>query len=980
MRIRFVLAATLTSLLSGPAGAQLWLVRNDAPRSPADVVSADVAPVAAPPAVAPSAGAPLVGDPLVGAPPGAAPPAGVTPPVAAIRAIRPAARWTRRPQLRAPARAAKLGKLTLPAIDMTAGFVLTAPFAREAGQRIPAAMGGGPGQGSTPPPAVAAPPAPSEAAPTGAAVVPVQAEALAPQTGSKASTPPPAVPNMPRPAATQAASAPPGATPVPSYTWIEPVAGIAQPTVLLKTGPETGLAAFRAGPDILLVLDTPIDFRAPAIGLDPAFAQLTSQRTQDATVIRIPMASDTLVLARSTRGWLVTAGAPAAPVANIVPRLVRSGSVTASIRFPAAAASRVVTVLDPQTGERLLVGTQDASGQAVANAWHQAKFDLMPTLQGVVVAALSDDMRLRSEADGFTLSTGLHADGSIMQDSDRQDADAPIAGAMLRLFDIPNGSAAELAHELDERIRVASDVHFLARTEPRLRVAEAMLALGMDVEAQSVIDVAAAADPALLEAPRAIGLRAIASVLAGRFDQAATLADPRLNGSTEIELWRGFQQAAQDEASEKDAQRLAAGLSLVLGYPGTLRDRLLPTVLETMARNGQAAPAAAVLQTLPDDRSLDLARGMVLEATGQTEAALQDYDRVAHGSDRLRRYKALVRAAELRIKGGQLDARAGADVLDHALMGWRGARLELGLRARIAALRRQAGQWQEALTVLRDGSNAFPEDHAQMDRELATTFMAFIGDPSVRDLPPAAFVALYDQNADLVREISWTEQTGLGLVDRLIGLGLQGRAEPVMMRLVAQSSDPATRARLGARLSDLRMTLNDPAGAIAALADTAPPADTTLDPALSEARQLLYAHAESERGNTDTALAMLGTLGTAPADAARADIYTARKDWPQTVAALAAWEHKAISGAALTVRQQAMVMRLAVAATLAADAATVDRLAGRYGAAMAGGRWAALFGVLTSTPVQQEADLPRAFAEVQLARQLVSSLNAAEEP
>ena len=399
-----------------------------------------------------------------------------------------------------------------------------------------------------------------------------------------------------------------------------------------------------------------------------------------------------------------------------------------------------------------------------------------------------------------------------------------------------------------------------------------------------------------------------------------------------------------------------------------------------MALYGQAGPAQAVLKTLPDDRTLDLARAMVLEMTNQPAAALQAYDRIANSSDRLRRYKAEVRAAELRIKSGQLDARAGADVLDRVLLGWRGPKQELALRTRIAALRRQAGQWPEALSVLRDGRDAFPEDHAQMDRELAATFIAFVGDGSARGLPASEFVALFDRNADLVRDIAWTEQTGTGLVDRLIGLGLQGRAEPIMERLVGQSTDPVQRARLGARLADLRMTLDDPDGAIAALAATTPPADAAVASAMMEARQLLYAHAESERGNKDAALAMLSTLQTAKADAARADIYTARKDWPQTVAALTAWEHKAISTADLTGEQQAMVMRLAVAATLGGDTATLQRVAGTYGAAMAKGRSAGFFRVLTAAPVRDKDDLPRAFQEIQLTRALASNPDGLENP
>ena len=66
-------------------------------------------------------------------------------------------------------------------------------------------------------------------------------------------------------------------------------------------------------------------------------------------------------------------------------------------------------------------------------------------------------------------------------------------------------------------------------------------------------------------------------------------------------------------------------------------------------------------------------------------------------------------------------------------------------------------------------------------------------------------------------------------------------------------------------------------------------------------------------------------------------------------------------------------MRLAVAATLSGDTATLERVAGTYGAAMAKGRSAAFFRVLTAAPVRDKDDLPRAFQEIQLTRQLVSN-------
>jgi len=757
-------------------------------------------------------------------------------------------------------------------------------------------------------------------------------------------------------------------SPVAGAVRIEAMAG-AEPAILLRADADVGLAAFRIGSETIIVLDAPIAFATPGPEIATAFAGLTSRSTDETTVLRVPGTAAGLRFARTARGWLVTAGAPADTAVSILPRSIENGQDVSSVRLPVAEPSRVVTVVNPLTGDRLLVGTQSVAGQAVPNEWHQPQFNLLPTLQGVVVAAISDDIRLRREPAGFTLSTSLRAESAIA-DAPKRTTDRPIAGAISRLLDIPNGSTKELSAEMNKRVAAAGEAHALARSEPRLRVAEAMLALGMDVEAESVIDVATAADPALADQPHAIGLRAIAATLAGRFDDAKALADPRLDGSTEVELWRALLQVARDEASSQAAHSLADGVGLILACPSALRDRLLPRALETMALNGQAEAARTTLKAFPDAPALDLARGMALEMENNAAGALKMYDQVAMQSDRLARYTALVRAAELRIKSGQLDAKAGADALDRALLGWRGPKQEFALRMRIADLRRQAGQWHEALTVLRDGRDVFPEERANLDRTMEATFLDLLSSDAAKRLSPAEFVSLYDQNQDLVQDINWTEKNGTSLVDRLASLGLQGRADPVMARLVAQSNDLARRPVLGARLASLRLTMNDPKGAIAALASTVPTADVTVDPAVMQSRQLLYARSEIGRGNQDAALTMLGTLDLADADELRAQIYASRKDWPHTVSALTALEHKRISTKDITDAQQSIVMRLAVAATLGSDSATLGRLADTYGAAMAKGNQASLFRVITSSPVQGTADLPRAFEEIQVAKRL----------
>lgn len=761
---------------------------------------------------------------------------------------------------------------------------------------------------------------------------------------------------------------------------IEAVVGASAPSILLPVERGIGLAVFRSGSETLFILDAPISFQVFPPSLDPVFARMSSSRMQDLTVLRVPGTSSDFHMSRSARGWIVSAGPPSVPTEGIESRLVETSPNIFSMRFAMSEPSRVVSVMDPETGVTLLVGTQGVPGQALLGERLQTQFVLVPTLQGLVVSPTSDDIRLRREADGFGLSAGPSAGGTIESGVQSGVPGTAPPSHLSRLLDIPTDTVQALYATMAERVLAAAEAPALARSEPRLHVAEAMVALGLGVEAQSVLDVAAAADPPFAERPQVMGLRAVAALLAHRLDQVGPMSNPRLDGTEEVQVWRALIQVERDKVAAGDANSLASGLPLLQAYPQPLRDRFLPEALEAMAIGGQAAAAALTLKGVPEDHRLDLARGMALEMTGHVPEALQAYDEVAGRSDRLPRYKALVRAVELRLRSGEVDVKSAADALDKSLYSWRGTQQELSLRMRIADLRRQAGQWQQALAVLRDGNAAFPEDRAQIDREMAATLIALLTGEGAGRMAPAEFVALYDQNQELIQSMAWDERTGTRFVEQLITLGLQGRAEPIMAGLVARASDDGRRVLLGTRLASLRLTSNDAAGAIAALADTSPPPGLPVDPPLIQVRQLLYARAESERGNKDVALSMLASLSTADADEVRADIYASREDWPHAVEALSSLERRRILTPDLDPDQQALVARLAVAATLSSDATTLGRLMASYGPAMAKGASAGLFRLMTSPPVRGTGDLPRAFQDIQTARQVQGRLAEARTP
>ena len=88
-----------------------------------------------------------------------------------------------------------------------------------------------------------------------------------------------------------------------------------------------------------------------------------------------------------------------------------------------------------------------------------------------------------------------------------------------------------------------------ARGPKRRTAAESMIGLGMDAEAESLLQMAAEQDPKEAASADTAALTAIAALLAGRPAEAAGLDDPRLSGTDEIALWRAVKQAMQDPGS-----------------------------------------------------------------------------------------------------------------------------------------------------------------------------------------------------------------------------------------------------------------------------------------------------------------------------------------------------------------------------------------------------------------------------------------------
>jgi hypothetical protein len=736
--------------------------------------------------------------------------------------------------------------------------------------------------------------------------------------------------------------------------------------MLLPFAATVGAAAFPDGATAVIVLDErrPIDLSP--LRDDDVLGRAVARLLPGATLIRLTLPAGTSPrLSRRPDGWRV-AIVDAATAAKLAPieQIVADGR----LRLAAAAPGDVVAVPDDETGTTLLVGTQRGAGQAVAPARRLPGFTLREDWQGVVVEPVTDQLTMRAAPDGFIIAADARGLPLSSRDPDATAARLD-AATFSRRFDLPDEPPDVLSRRLDGAIASAATAPAQSRLRPRLDVAQAMIALGLGPEAQAVVHAAITDAPQGADDPAAIALGAVASVLARRPDEAGGLDDPRLDGTDEIALWRAVRAAMRQLASPAAADALAARMPLLRAYPAPLRDQILPLALRTMALGGQAPAVTRLLPDTQDDARMELARALALAATaragGDPDAALAALAKLSESPDRMARALAAREAVELRLVKGTITTTLAADALDRLLYAWRGDASEVSARLRVAELRRQSGQWRPAISLLRETEQLWPDRKGAIHPLLTAAFAEALSPDASARMPPLDFVALVDENPDLLPDGDAGRALAAQIADRLLTLDLPRRATVVLEKLLAATASPDARAELADRLAAARLAEGDAAGALDALA-RAPLTDPA--PAPRAHRALIFARATARMGNPAAAAAALADLDTDAALDLRATLLEQARDWPAALAAVQAYAQKVLPpDGPLDARGADLLLREASIAAEAGDDSALAKLSEQAARRLPPGHVADMMTLLTGKPLHTIGDLPIVAREAALA-------------
>ncbi len=656
-------------------------------------------------------------------------------------------------------------------------------------------------------------------------------------------------------------------------------------------------------------------------------------------------------------GWrLVVAADPerAATPVTVRPDLDDAGRHVIAVDLPEASAVHWIDA--PETGMRIAVATAAGEPRNLPRDQIFVEFKLLRSIQGVAVAALADDLRVRLREDGVIVS----------RPRDLLISGATAAGGETAPGEIPEGSVFEAAHwrdaqggavrrRLHQTIEAVIEARPSQRGDARLDVARFMLANGLAPEAAGVLEVVAEDEPDRRTDRRWLLLNVAAAMQMGRLDEAReAMSHPELDSDREILLWRSWLDAREGRAQQA-ITGFRHGRPLLENYPDDLQGAMRLSLAEIALDEGEIElarrEARALAQLAPGSVSQDALR--LLEARidiaiGQPEQALDNLGRLAEEGSRPYAARAELLWLEHGLARGTIDRTEAIEALERLIVSWRGDDVEVRTLGLLGQLYAEEGRWREAFVAARNANAFFPDSPVsrELHDETARIFDEIFLGGRGEALDQVEAVALFFDFREFLPIGRRGDEIVRHLSDRLVELDLIDKATELLRHQVDNRLNGSARATVAARLATLYLMEGEPLAAREVLAETRLP---ELPESIRQARILLEARALSDLSRTDLALETLSESEGPEVDRLRADILWTARRWREAGEA-----HEAMTGQRwqdgdeLTRRERTDVLRAAIAYSLADETIALDRLRAKFLDQMMASEDAAAFSVASS--------------------------------
>jgi hypothetical protein len=616
---------------------------------------------------------------------------------------------------------------------------------------------------------------------------------------------------------------------------------------------------------------------------------------------------------------------------------------------------RVEQVVDPQAGDELMV-VLGVPGRFVPSERNYIEFSTLVSAAGLVVMPYVDDLSVGINGNRVTITRpgGLSLTPPAMPTATM--ADALGNGTTPSFLDFAHWRAITGGSFLATERRLRAATVRLDRDHAnrgRLQLARFFLANRFAAEALGVINQMQAVDPGLAGDLQLQTMKAAASLQMGRYrDAHNALAGAQFDADRHAALWRGLTNAAMENWEEARVN-LERAAPVLRAYDPEIQAQVHLATIEVALATQRLEVADAEMDRVPNDLGGTLAvqamldRARLFAAEHQNDRAEVLFDKVERSGNEALAAQAIYYRIGARLANNSVTPQAAINALERLRFRWRGDGLEIKTLRKLASIYFAHKRWREGLNTLRVLTTNFASEDVgvQAMDDMRGAFVNLFLKGEADKMEPVAALGLFYDFIELTPIGADGDEMIRHMADRLVRVDLLGPAADLLNYQVTRRLDGVARAQVATRLAMVQLLDHNPAAVLDTLRSTQ---ISTLPDDVSHQRLLMEARALAEQKHYDHALDLLAVDQQADTQQLRAEIYWQSSNWAMAAqAAEQSLGERYSDERPLGDLEREVVMRAAVAYSLANDQTSLDRLRTNFLPKMRGTPNAAAFAVVT---------------------------------
>ena len=746
-----------------------------------------------------------------------------------------------------------------------------------------------------------------------------------------------------------------------------------------------GSAAFRRADTMWIVFDDDavLDMSELEHGARRDISSFAAFRDDAATGVRFKVLPSTQIEARvgkSGAQWVYSFGEKlTTPPGKLALHRESDGSGPGKLVADLANVTAVHRLSDPAIGDRITVATALGPVSGVQSRRYFVDVNVLSSAQGLAIEVNADDIQIVAKKDqvevvsrtGLALTPSAHPTHIALANRALSSAAIPARSATPGFIDFKTWATPDpkldfnANYDLQLR-RVAAEA-----TDPqrRIELARFLVANGLGAEALGMLSLAQRLDPLLVKDAQFRAVRGTANLLMHRIRQArADFAAQTLNRDPAAALWRGYL-AAQMQDWGTARREFDAGREAFYLFEPHWQSRFRTAYARSaLALNDLGAAKTQIDEALAVDADQDtrlhtrLLQAQYAEVSGDHKKAIRLYQNVAEAGYEPLETKAIFEKTRIELETGAISPAAAADIIENLRFRWRGDNTELEEVRTLGKIYSDLHDYRRALEAMNTAVLRFPQSpvtrgiSADMRKIFNTLFLQGGAD----SMDPVQALALFYEFIDLVPIGADGDRMLRRLAGRLVDFDLLPQASELLQHQIDKRiRNGRARAQIAAKLALIYLMDHKPEKALMAIRSTRL---SGLPKDLMHERRMIEARAFIALGRPEQAQDLLETDRTHEGALLRANIAWKSRDWETAAPVMLKIVQRYVSqSGALDETDASLVLRTAIALSLADDQNGVEMLKQNFAKAMAGTRDNEAFAMvashqnLSSIPVEKLA-------------------------